>query len=149
MKLNITHSDIPNLNNQHLNNQPVLRLTITDEDNFIFGEGFLTPFRRYCFQVSSNPTIGDDMGASPIIEYRKILNNLPREEVKDLLRGQAVLAIETWLTQQERRIQIILGYADEAIISRNGAYKNTERSITGEKSVMDEFINDCYDWIFN
>ena len=144
MKLNLTYSS--DLNNH---NQPVLKLTITDGDNFIFGEGFLTPFRKYCFQVSSLPAIGDDMGASPIIEYRKILNDLPREEVKTLLYGQAVLAIETWLTREERVVWVALNNADDAVITRNGSYISTEHSITGEKSVMDTFINDCYEWIFN
>jgi hypothetical protein len=122
-------------------------MVIVNEDGFIFGEGFLTPFRRYCFQVSTNLAIGDDAGSSPIIEYRKILDNLPREEVKSLLHGQAVLAIEKWLMREKNRIFIRFGSEEE--IDRTTAIYLYGQTITGEKSVMDEFIDDCYNWIFN
>ena len=127
---------------------PFVRLVIVNEDGFIFGEGFLTPFRRYCFQVSSNLEIGDDMGSSPIIEYRKILDKLPREEGKILLHGQIVLAVEQWLMREKNRIKIRFDNEDEEV-DRTAVTYSYRNSITGEKSVMDRFIDDCYEWIFN
>lgn len=129
------------------NNQPVLRLRIMDNNGSTLDGGFLTLHQKYRFQVSSNLAIGDDAGASPIIEYRKILSNLPREEVKDLLRGQVALAIEEWLRRKRNKLKIWHGVNEG--VDTSSTFISTENSITGEKSDMDRFIDVCYDWIFN
>ncbi len=125
---------------------PCVRLVITNEDNFILDEGFLIPFRKYCFQVSTNLAIGDDARSSPVIEYQKILNNVPREEVRHLLHGQMVVAIERWLLRERSLIKIRLGIEEE--VNRT-AIIYTPGYMVSERSTIDKFIDDCYEWIFN
>ena len=134
---------------------PTVELWVLDPNGFIFVNGYLTFCRNY-FQISSLPfpsfpqisstyDVGDVMGSSPIIEYRKILDNLSREEVKSLLYGQAVLAIEKWLANEKKKIKIQFG--DNAGVDRDFVYIGTEHFLTDIKSVMDKFFDDCYECI--
>lgn len=60
--------------------------------------GYLTPFRGYRFQVSDTPTCMCDMGSSQIFEYSEEFKGLSSDFIKEMLRGQATIAIEEFIS---------------------------------------------------
>lgn len=79
-------------------NIPQLPIIVIDEQGNEISAGYLTPFRRYCFQVSGDTCGNADYGSSNVINLMALY---PLEENmrKEMLKGQIAIAIETFLTR--------------------------------------------------
>ena len=77
---------------------PQLPISIVDEQETEISVGYLTPFRRYCFQVSGDTCGNADYGSSNVLNLMALY---PLEENmrKEMLKGQIAIAIETFLTR--------------------------------------------------
>ena len=120
---------------------PVLEVFIKNiEDDKILGKGYLAPFRQYCFQVSGTKEGSGDYGSSEVIglKHCKVStlgegvgfqsNNSPEEVTKELLLGQAVIAV--------------VQYA---------AYNSNLKPFVGNvinNGKMSDFIDEVYNYLF-
>jgi len=124
---------------------PTLKLVIPpDENDPESYEGYLTPFRCYRFQVSKDVHGSGDYGSSAVIGLKHIMTirsgekgpgwqsscNL-EETCKELLLGQAMIAIANWA----------------AGMGAVMAVAPTRRENFVEKTLIGQFIDQCYDWI--
>lgn len=87
---------------------PVIHCVIKDDNDQVINEGWLAPFRAYCFQVSGTPTGQGDKGSSFVIGLKHCIDintdnrpgyqsNCGLEGIsKELLLGQALIAITKW-----------------------------------------------------
>lgn len=74
------------------NKMPILELVIKDENGNIIKNGYLTPFRKYCFQVSGNKKGEGDYGSTACINF-DVFKNLPDKALAETLRCMAVAAM--------------------------------------------------------
>ena len=133
---------------------PQLPISIVDEQETEISVGYLTPFRRYCFQVSGDTCGNADYGSSNVLNLMALY---PLEENmrKEMLKGQIAIAIETFLTRS---------YVEFPCrrISENGEYTITRPDYNpvfyesmpedmenlNAKNYID-FIEKCDKWLFD
>ena len=88
---------------------PVMNVSVVNtETNEVVSQGFLSPFRAYCFQVSGTETGEIDLGASQVIGLKRIMtaefaspmsfagyqSNVDDEGIRyELLKGQIYIAL--------------------------------------------------------
>ena len=135
-------------------NIPQLPVIITDEAGDEVMTTYLTPFRRYCFQISGDTFGNCDMGASPVMNF-SIMYYLTPEMRKDLMKGQIALAIEYFLSHGyairacERYLET--SQDKEFIIIRPDCNPNAFMFGSKDESIAnyDDFINKCDEWLFD
>ena len=120
---------------------PLLAVTVTTEEGEKIRRGFLSPFRKYCFQVSGTVNGSGDFGASEVIGLKNIKieelgcgfghesNHNPEGVTKELLRGQAVIALAQFAAINEASLGDIANH-------------------TGEGKKMLTYIDEVYDFLF-
>jgi hypothetical protein len=74
------------------NKMPILELVIKDENGDTIKNGYLTPFRKYCFQVSGNKKGDGDYGSTACINF-DVFKTLPDRALAETLRCMAVAAM--------------------------------------------------------
>lgn len=90
---------------------------------------YLQPFRGYCFQVSSNPLDGSDMGSSRAdFRYRDVFKSLDEVVARHMLEGDATTALSHFCYGRKVEIPNVWGWNDRTEMFR-------------------EFIKECYSWI--
>lgn len=121
----------------------VIENTVATSDrkgNPYYDKGYLSPFRKYCFQVSSDVEGNGDMGSSKVIGLNNVLNlKVENHEVVrpdqfemnfNLLKGQALVAIMDFVR-------------NEGVDIKNNVFGSVQLS-NGEKvwinSILDQFI---------
>lgn len=128
---------------------PTVRIDI-DIDGGVH-TGYLTPFRRYCFQVSVNENGDCDMGSSPVIgDMRYVLNHLMDPTLpldpctgKTFINGQAALAVQAFIPS---------GWRGRRVLVEKFSYKYYSADFVGlthDENIKNwsKFIDMCYDWI--
>jgi hypothetical protein len=113
--------------------------------------GYLTPFRRYCFQVSLNERGDCDMGSSPVIgDMRHVLNYLIDPELpldpctgKSFLNGQAVLAVQAFIPSYALGRQVFVEKFSYKYFSKDFLCLTQDENLKN----WSKFIDMCYDWI--
>lgn len=125
---------------------PTVKISICDIESReeILPSGYLSPFRRYCFQVSGNEGGEYDMGSSPALsDMRPILGLMSENDGKIFLNGQAALAVQAFIPSYT------LG---EKVLVENFSYKYLPkyyRLTSDSENVKNwsNFIDMCYKWI--
>ena len=74
------------------NKMPILELVIKDETGKQINSGFLTPFRKYCFQVSGDKKGSGDYGSTSCINF-DVFKTLPDRVLVETLRCMAIAAM--------------------------------------------------------
>ena len=106
--------------------------------------GYLTPFRRYCFQISGNEKGGCDMGASPALtDMKPILGLMDKKAGKSFLNGQAALAVQAFIPSYSFGRKVFV---------ENFSYKYLPKdylSIIQDENIKNwcNFIDQSYEWI--
>ena len=114
-------------------------------------KGYLTPFRRYCFQVSANERGDCDMGSSPAIgDMRYVLNYLVDPELpldpctgKSFINGQAALAVQAFIPSTYRGRKVLVEKFSYKYYSSNFVGLTHDENLKN----WSKFIDMCYDWI--
>lgn len=131
------HSDIP---------QVEVIIESYDGSKFI-RKGWLSPFRGYRFQVSGTRNGRGDYGSSPVMRYSKELASVHPTLIEDLLRGQAIIAVEHFLysafvTEDLEDLTEAEGDT-QYVIDRPDYYVSTWREDNQE---FNEFMRLAVDW---
>lgn len=129
---------------------PSLTVNI-EKDGNVLTKGYLQPFRGYCFQVSGSKNGDGDYGSSPNIHFRAALRDMSEEVCKNLLKGQALLALNSYLRRDfgvllltdeeyENGTSLIIDCSEIATIRTWGDIKPLP---------IDQFIEASYHWLFD
>lgn len=95
------------------------------------GEGYLQPFRGYCFQVSSDPRDGSSLGSSaPEFRYRELVGKLDECVLLHILRADCLSAIAE-------------------LCARRGLSIPDLRGWNLETEYFNDWIRECYVWLVN
>ena len=89
---------------------------------------YLQPFRKYCFQVSSNPEDGSDEGSSHAeFPYKHVFLTMDDTVAKHMLTGDAMTALAKFC-RGRGTLPNVWGWNENTEIFRG-------------------FVNECYEWI--
>ena len=120
---------------------PILAVTVVTDEGEKIRRGFLSPFRKYCFQVSGTVNGSGDFGASEVIGLKNIKieelgygfghesNHNPEGVTKELFRGQAVIALAQFAAMNQASLGDIANH-------------------TGEGKKLLAYIDEVYDFLF-
>ena len=130
-------------------NIPQLPISIVDEQNNEVSKGYLTPFRRYCFQVSGDTHGNGDFGSSNVIN---LMSLYPLDEGlrKELLKGQITMAIETFIERGYVQFPCRKSSGNEEYKIMRPEYNPPIVDIGNEQyHYFNDFVTKCDEWLFD
>ena len=111
--------------------------------------GYLMPYKGYRFQVSGTTNGIGDIGSSPVIQFKNIIKDMDPDDAKNLLIGQAIIALENMCRHTQAYTNLPGGMYSSMIIGPR-SFDEFIKFYNGydERHVgMNDFINACYEWI--